>query len=264
MIKVLLLFLIIGGTIEGGGIAAQPNPITSCMVIDTPGNYTLTRNIQDSDAPICIDIQIRNYGIVEIDGHDHTIDGIDAPGSIGIGFANEMDGRMVIRDVKVSDWDRGISGKGNYGSFVYDSNIESCDIGFTSPGDYPYQIERNMVRENRLGLLLGSAHGSVVSNKITDNEEAGIELVLESGRIINNYFSNKVNVGGSLHPMILSLSSILLEKNVINRNQMGGNFWGNPSGTGYSERCADTDKNKICDSPYTLWIGATDYFPLAK
>ena len=33
---------------------------------------------------------------------------------------------------------------------------------------------------------------------------------------------------------------------------IGGNFWANPLGTGYSETCVDSDYNGFCDVAYNL------------
>ena len=43
---------------------------------------------------------------------------------------------------------------------------------------------------------------------------------------------------------------------------LGGNIWGNPDGTGFSQTCVDTNKDGICDSNYTLDPGNVDYLPL--
>jgi hypothetical protein len=41
---------------------------------------------------------------------------------------------------------------------------------------------------------------------------------------------------------------------------IGGNYWTNPTGTGYSDTCIDTIGDGFCDSPYSI-IGGTDYYP---
>jgi hypothetical protein len=43
----------------------------------------------------------------------------------------------------------------------------------------------------------------------------------------------------------------------------GGNFWAYPNDTGYSQTCADSNSDGICDSPYALDSNNTDYLPLA-
>jgi hypothetical protein len=41
--------------------------------------------------------------------------------------------------------------------------------------------------------------------------------------------------------------------------EIGGNYWANMNGTGYSEICEDTDTDGFCDEPYTA--SPTDYLP---
>ena len=45
---------------------------------------------------------------------------------------------------------------------------------------------------------------------------------------------------------------------------LGGNFWGNPSGTGFSETAADANRDGICDRPYAINSGNADLLPLAR
>ena len=43
---------------------------------------------------------------------------------------------------------------------------------------------------------------------------------------------------------------------------LGGNFWGKPDGTGFSQVTADTNGDGICDSANTLASGNVDALPL--
>jgi len=50
--------------------------------------------------------------------------------------------------------------------------------------------------------------------------------------------------------------------NIIGGPYIGGNFWANPSGTGFSETCSDADVDGICDSSYWLAADNIDYLPM--
>ena len=52
--------------------------------------------------------------------------------------------------------------------------------------------------------------------------------------------------------------------NIIGGPNLGGNFWAYPNGTGFSQTCTDADKDRICDTQYTLDSNNIDYLPLAK
>jgi hypothetical protein len=52
--------------------------------------------------------------------------------------------------------------------------------------------------------------------------------------------------------------------NIVGGPYIGGNYWGSPDGTGYSDTCVDANNDGICDNPYTLATDNIDYLPLAK
>jgi hypothetical protein len=52
--------------------------------------------------------------------------------------------------------------------------------------------------------------------------------------------------------------------NIVGGPYIGGNYWGSPDGTGFSDTCSDSDNDGICDNPYTLETDNIDYLPLAK
>jgi hypothetical protein len=52
--------------------------------------------------------------------------------------------------------------------------------------------------------------------------------------------------------------------NIIGGSFLGGNFWGYPNGTGFSQTCPDVNGDGICDKSYTLDEKNIDYLPLAN
>ena len=52
--------------------------------------------------------------------------------------------------------------------------------------------------------------------------------------------------------------------NIIGGSFLGGNFWANPDGTGFSQTCKDVNGDGICDKSYILDANNIDYLPLAK
>jgi hypothetical protein len=45
--------------------------------------------------------------------------------------------------------------------------------------------------------------------------------------------------------------------------EIGGNYWTNPDGNGYSDTCTDADKDGFCDDPYVLATDNIDYLALS-
>ncbi len=56
-------------------------------------------------------------------------------------------------------------------------------------------------------------------------------------------------------------TSLQADINIIGGPYIGGNYYANSAGTGFSQTCSDEDIDQICDSPYDL-SGAVDYLPL--
>jgi parallel beta-helix repeat protein len=101
-------------------------------------------------------------------------------------------------------------------------------------------------------------------NIVKSNADTGIMIKSSSSNnIYNNFFENTNNV---------YLEGIIYNKNwnttkttginIIGGSYLGGNFWANPSDTGFSQKCEDVDVDGICDSPYTLDSNNIDYLPL--
>ncbi len=54
-------------------------------------------------------------------------------------------------------------------------------------------------------------------------------------------------------------------ENIVGGPYLGGNFWANPNGTGFSQTHPDADRDGICDEPYVVnpEEASTDALPLA-
>lgn len=107
--------------------------------------------------------------------------------------------------------------------------------------------------------------GNVIKqNLIRSNNNAGIEISsnCKNNLIFNNYFNNTNNAWAS------DTNTWNITKtpgtNIVGGPYIGGNYWGSPSGTGFSQTHSDADGDGICDEIYTLYTGNIDYLPLAE
>ena len=107
-------------------------------------------------------------------------------------------------------------------------------------------------------------------NKLTDNNASnnvyGIYLRQSStsNKIYNNIFNNKHNVVFVESKINTWNTTKKSGTNIIGGSFLGGNFWGYPNGTGFSQTCKDVNGDGICDKSYTLDANNIDYLPLAK
>lgn len=128
-------------------------------------------------------------------------------------------------------------------------------------------IEGNTVTGNyNAGIFLkSSTNNSILRNAVTSQTFWGIFLDSTSGQIIyNNNFNNangNVGFAGDNTDNIWNTSKTEGES-IMGGPFLGGNFWGKPDGTGFSETCTDSNKDGICDAPYNIGTNNVDNLPL--
>ena len=131
-------------------------------------------------------------------------------------------------------------------------------------------LNNNNAFKNNYGIYLSNSWNNTMNgNYINSNYNHGIYLSSSlpssnSNNIYNNYFNNTVNFGftGSYTGINTWNITRTSYTNIIGGPYLGGNFWANPDGTGFSQTCADPDKDGICNSIYALASGNVDYLPL--
>jgi hypothetical protein len=102
-----------------------------------------------------------------------------------------------------------------------------------------------------------------ITNSRFYNNSNGIELYgAENVNIYNNFFNNtnNLNIGSLINDFWNT--TVINATNIIGGNQIGGNYWAYPNGTGYSETCDNANNDSFCDSEYT--IASADYLPLTN
>lgn len=159
--------------------------------------------------------------------------------------------------------------------------VEGSNIGMLATGEGT--LTGNILSGNLYGLILYDVNNSLISgNTVAQNSLAGIAIDLEDSEIMshsglvrsmeypesgnntiyNNYFNNinntLINSGAN---NTWNFSKIAGES-IVGGPYLGGNYWANPNGTGFSENCTDADRDGIADSSYEIVNGTSDYLPL--
>jgi PGF-pre-PGF domain-containing protein len=142
----------------------------------------------------------------------------------------------------------GISGLGITGAMdsyagIYLSECNNCIL------------EYNKILNNGYGVYLLLSKGNTLSgNVISSNGVCGLFVCPRSDNnlVFNNYFNNTVNVdiknGTGNAYNIMKTEGV----NIVGGPCLGGNFWAEPDGTGFSETAVDADEDGIADSVYRL------------
>jgi len=118
--------------------------------------------------------------------------------------------------------------------------------------------------------------GDNLNNRISnsylyDNSVYGIRIGFSgtsyslNNTFYNNFFNNTVNLNSTSdsNQNFWNISKIL-GTNIIGGAYLGGNFWTNPSGTGWSDNCTDGNGDGICDSEYVVAVNNTDWLALTE
>jgi parallel beta-helix repeat protein len=121
--------------------------------------------------------------------------------------------------------------------------------------------------------FIGSSSDTISDSKIENNPHGGIFLyqggIEGANKIYNNLFNNSVNVKylPDINDRVYA-NEWNTAKQAGTRihspgNQIGGNYWTNPSKNGYSDTCTDANKDGFCDNAYTLTTNNVDFLPLS-
>ncbi len=153
--------------------------------------------------------------------------------------------------------------------------------GKTSPaalsaGLYFQSTSMNTIRENTItgnswGILFAS--GPISGNTISENTVTGNDYGLDFGSgspdqisgntIANNNFNNPQNAYFNSPIGVNTWNTTQAAgTNIVGGSSLGGNFWGSPDGTGYSQTHPDGNNDGFCDDPYIIESGNIDHSPL--
>jgi parallel beta-helix repeat protein len=163
-------------------------------------------------------------------------------GNAGNGISIEDISGLQVADCTVS----GNGGDGIYvehgGSEVVGCHIQdNAGAGVQSSDRGNSDIHGNWIEGNGMGVVVGGDWSSMVRNNYLNNTDNGFFGASTAGLL------NYEKTAGT---------------NIVGGPFLGGNFWANPSGTGFSQTHPDADGDGICDEPFVM-EDSTDALPLA-
>jgi hypothetical protein len=266
--------------------------LTNCTNIGTPGEtYYLTQDIIDSSASTCMLITADN---VVLDCQGHTIDGMDTADTLGIYINGSIiqstpccvseTGNITIRNCTINDWDKGIFIKSSnsnilsniflesnsYGilikDYVSDNNILNTVLKYNSYGIYTSQsslqyITNTTFISNSQGLHFYYGDTNTIKGSKFENSTIWIEY---SGN--SHFYNNLFNQSGIVTSAYVNFWNTTRQAGTriySAGTEIGGNYWTNATGNGYSDTCTDADKDGFCDDPYVLATDNVDYLALS-
>jgi len=251
--------LLIGCTVGIGSAVAVTGPV----VIDRPGTYELTKDILDTNVPVCIEIRCSD---VVFDGRGHLIRGVDASNSAGVVVHGEGPvSNVVIRNLSTQGWFYGVYVWGGQGVKISGVSASANYFGIALNPSADSSVTGSRAFSNSYGLVMtGSSRNTVTGCQITGNDQAGIALHGSAGNTFyNNVIKNEKNVrfvSGGTPSNTWNVES-RAQTNIRGGPAIGGNCWLAPDGTGISE--TGDQSGGFITKPLTLAPGNVDRLPLA-
>ncbi len=146
------------------------------------------------------------------------------------------------------------------------AEVGSIGVYVNNPASTITNVTVNNVNVTRWdsGIYLRNSSNNNVTGNNASNNSNGINLSNSNNNYIyNNYFNNSNNViiDSSVNYWNTTRRS---EKNIINGSFIGGNFWADPDGNGWSQTCTVNNFYGMCDSPYVIDPANKDFLPLTK
>ncbi len=208
---------------------------------------------------------MNNPGIQIFSADNRLIDNMISENDVGVFI--ESSNNMLINNT--------ISDNNGFGLYIRNSRNHTLQnnliINHGRHAIYFYNtsnstIKTNTISENYAGFRLHHSNNNMVmNNNLSSNYYSGLELDDSRGNsIYNNYFNNSNNVKFSNNCSGNVWNTTKTSgQNIIGGPYLGGNYWLEPDGTGFSQ-INDTDLNgdRICDEAYTIQSGQVDHLPL--
>ncbi|MFZ2500330.1 MAG: right-handed parallel beta-helix repeat-containing protein [Methanosarcina sp.] len=149
--------------------------------------------------------------------------------------------------------------------FINNNKAQGAEYGIFLTNSESNTISDNIITLNEKGIRLESSTSNTIQdNIIAYNYGFGISIDESKKNVIyNNYFKNSLNVEENVvNVENIWQSPLVTKQNIVRGPYIAGNFWADLEGRGYSETCADENKNGICDTSYNLTGGGIDKSPL--
>ncbi len=148
------------------------------------------------------------------------------------------------------------------------NTVNENDIGIVLFASDSNEFHENIINLNYGDALaiVNTSNTSFISNTLNENS-GGIHLANSSGNRFNN---NAFNNGNNFfveegYPSENSWNSTKTSgTNIIDGSYLGGNYWAQPDGQGFSQINPDTDGDGISNAEYTLAREMSTGYPLTN
>ncbi len=247
--------LLMGGVLldqETSEINVSSNNITTsgydvAAIWVSGDNSTVENNVLTSSGEVGDGIYLNT-----VQGINITSNTINILGNIGYGIHSDMSENSPLtfhNNLIIT------SGNYSYGISINQDSYNNISLnnittsGIYSHGIYSIQSHNTTISDNRIVTSLSSSYVLYFNTS-------------SSGNIYNNLFNTSTNDSGvSLVDCDINYFNTTKTPgtNIVGKNYIGGNFYTNSSGTGYSDICTESDGDYICDVAFRIVEGNDIY-----
>ena len=228
------------GHATGATATSQENvtEIDSCQVIEEPGTYVLTEDLEPTelvtgngtDHPsvgphtgcLVLEESLTSATGIHIEGNGHTISGDSVTDRTAAGYAagaaiSNSEVHATVTNVTVTGWQTGIR---SYG-FMGVSNVVATGNDRGSHLSWGGDVTNSTFTENRVGLAIGlrdsgagptGGAGEITNNRFTNNTETGAAITSWGGIISENVIADNGDTG------IIVVGDAEFSDNAVTRN----------------------------------------------
>ncbi|RLI99052.1 MAG: hypothetical protein DRP06_04295, partial [Candidatus Aenigmatarchaeota archaeon] len=234
--------------------------LSECTEIGSSGYYNLTGNVSSNGT--CFTIKAHN---VTLDCKGYKI--IGNTSGYGINITNYNN--VTIKNCIVMNFSVGVNLYSSLNNILTNNTINnSSQYGIRLISSSNNTLINNTVSNNNEGILIQSSFSNTITNNLIVNNSYGVYLNSSSINLIyNNLFNNTNNFNFiSNDTNYWNTTNQTGTRIYSNGNRIGGNYYTNSAGNGYSDTCVDSNKDGFCDIPYNLTGDGnnTDYLPLTN
>ena len=211
---------------------------------DGPLANIVVQNVTVTDFAYGIALFDTSHSLINrVGATSNTYDGVMVLG----GSDNEIACSLIHRD------DDGINMTATTGMRVAGNTVTDNVRGsgvHVGPGSTGIAVVGNLVGANDEGIEVENAGGVAIrSNRIYQSRYRGLNLTAAADMtIVDNYLSNQENVYRHAGAFTGAWSQApAAGPNVMGNPSIGGNFWGTPEGTGFSDTTPDRDGDGFVD-----------------
>jgi len=225
-----------------------------------------------SDRLVNITVRNNRIGVQIGESNNNILIGIVASSNEYGVQVNSAKNNTIISSLIVNNEEDGVQfGMSTYNVYSLYNNIvnttisnnKNAGIMVLESTTYYLNVVNTTLSNNNYGLYFKLSNRNTVVNSILVNNNWGIVLDHASENVFyNNYFSNNysnVLIYGGVNTWSLAKTP---GRNIVGGDYIGGNYWGSPGGSEFSDTCSDSNSDGVCDEPYEIARDNVDYYPL--